>query len=111
MPALRRLRRMLSAIRRRANRRTRQAGQPSRIRLEASSLCQLRCPSCPTTVGAIHPTIGNGFLRFEDFKALIDGNPSLESIELSNYGEALLNPHLVQILEYAAAKSVTVTLR
>jgi len=86
-------------------------GTPNRIRLEASSVCQLRCPSCPTTAGAIQPTIGSGFLRFDDFKALIDANPSVKSIELSNYGEPLLNPQLVPILEYAAAKSVAITLR
>jgi hypothetical protein len=39
-----------------------------RIVLEASSFCQLRCPSCPTTAGSIYPAIGSSFLRFEDFR-------------------------------------------
>ena len=50
---------------------------PSKIRLEASSFCQLRCPSCPTTAGAINPAIGNGFLHFDDFRTLLDDNPSV----------------------------------
>src|SRR5271156_5704793 len=83
---------------------------PPQLRLEASSFCQLRCPSCPTTARAIHPTIGSGFLRFEDFQALIDDNPALGRIELSNYGESLLNPHLLKILEYAHSKAVPITL-
>src|SRR4029078_2743547 len=43
-------------------------------------------------------------------KRLLDDNPSLGSVELSNYGEALLNPHLITILEYAHARSVAITL-
>jgi MoaA/NifB/PqqE/SkfB family radical SAM enzyme len=81
---------------------------PRRIRLEASSHCQLRCPSCPTTAGAIHPAIGSGFLKFEDFRHLIDRNPTLEHIEISNYGEVFLNPHLLQILEYAHSRGVAI---
>jgi MoaA/NifB/PqqE/SkfB family radical SAM enzyme len=83
---------------------------PRQIRVEASSLCQLRCPSCPTTAGAIHPAVGSGFLRFENFRRLIDENPSLARVELSNYGEAFLNPHLLDILQYADAKAVAITL-
>jgi MoaA/NifB/PqqE/SkfB family radical SAM enzyme len=86
----------------------RRAPPPRRIRLEASSFCQLRCPSCPTTTGHIHPAVGSGFLKFPDFQKLVDLNPSLERIELSNYGEIFLNPHLTQILEYAHRKGVAI---
>jgi MoaA/NifB/PqqE/SkfB family radical SAM enzyme len=82
--------------------------KPSRLRIEASSFCQLRCPSCPTTAGTINPVVGNGFLRFDNFRALIDDNPSITAIELSNYGEALLNPDLVAMLQYAQQRSVAV---
>jgi MoaA/NifB/PqqE/SkfB family radical SAM enzyme len=80
------------------------------IRLEASSFCQLRCPSCPTTTGAIHPAVGSGFLKFEDFRKLLDLNPQLEKIEISNYGEVFLNPQLVDILEYAYRKRVWISI-
>jgi MoaA/NifB/PqqE/SkfB family radical SAM enzyme len=83
---------------------------PRRIRLEASSFCQLRCPSCPTTSGAIHSAVGSGFLEFEAFQRLLDLNPNLERIEISNYGEVFLNPHLLRILEYAYRKGVSITL-
>jgi MoaA/NifB/PqqE/SkfB family radical SAM enzyme len=79
---------------------------PVRIRLEASSFCQLRCPSCPTTSRAIYPAIGGGFLKLKDFKKLLDENPTLEDIELSNYGEILLNPEFLGILEYAHQRHV-----
>lgn len=83
---------------------------PRRIRIEASSWCQLRCPSCPTTSGAIHPAVGSGFLKIEDFRKVIDLNPALEEIEISNYGEIFLNPQLFHILEYAHRKRVKITI-
>jgi MoaA/NifB/PqqE/SkfB family radical SAM enzyme len=83
---------------------------PQSILLEASSFCQLRCPSCPTATGAIDAAIGRGFLRFEDFRKLVDGNPSIRRIELSNYGEIFLNPELLEILEYAHHAGITITI-
>ncbi|MFO0994779.1 MAG: SPASM domain-containing protein [Hyphomicrobiales bacterium] len=85
--------------------------RPKSIRLEASSHCQLRCPSCPTTSGAIHPVVGSGFLRAENFRALLDEGPWLEHVELSNYGEIFLNPQLPAILELAHERGVTVSAR
>jgi len=80
--------------------------EPRQIRVEASSFCQLRCPSCPTTSGHIHPAIGSGFLEFENFRELLDDNPRVELVEISNYGEVFLNPHLLRILEYATRKAL-----
>jgi MoaA/NifB/PqqE/SkfB family radical SAM enzyme len=64
----------------------------------------------PTT-GHIHPAVGSGFLKFSDFKTLVDLNPGLEQIELSNYGEIFLNPQLVQILEYAYNAGVDIAVQ
>jgi MoaA/NifB/PqqE/SkfB family radical SAM enzyme len=83
--------------------------KPTRLRLEASSYCQLRCPSCPTTTGAIHPAVGSGFLTLGNFQKLLDQNPDLAAVELSNYGEIFLNPQLPKILEAAHTKGVAVT--
>jgi MoaA/NifB/PqqE/SkfB family radical SAM enzyme len=80
---------------------------PVQIRLEASSFCNLRCPLCPTTRGDIHHgAVGGGFLRFEDFRKLLDDNPGLKRIELSNWGEIFLNPALLSVLELAHERGV-----
>lgn len=79
---------------------------PTKIRLEASSFCQLRCPSCPTTTKAIDPVVGKGFLKAENFRKLLDDNPALTDIELSNYGEIFLNPEMLAIMAYAHEKGV-----
>lgn len=77
--------------------------------MEASSACQLRCPSCPTTDKSILPVVGSGFLRFKDFQKIIDENLWLEQIELSNYGEMFLNPELLDIIKYAYEHHVVLT--
>jgi len=83
--------------------------KPQRIRLEASSICQLKCPSCPRVSGAIFSIIGNGFLRIGDFERLLDGNPWITEIELSNYGEIFLNPDFVEIIRRAFERDVALT--
>lgn len=77
-----------------------------RIRLEASTACQLKCPACPTAQGEVGKKIGTGFLRFSDFKRIVNENPWISRIELSNWGEIFLNPDLHKIIEYAHRKNV-----
>ncbi|MDH7486929.1 MAG: radical SAM protein [Anaerolineae bacterium] len=80
--------------------------KPRRLRLEASSICQLRCPSCPNTSKVLQFVIGSGFLKLQDFQNLVDSNPWLAEIELSNYGEIFLNPDLLEIMKYACEHHV-----
>lgn len=80
--------------------------KPASVRLEASTVCQLRCVSCPTADGQVPAGIGAGFLRYSDFKKFLDSYPWVRSIELSNYGEIFLNPEIVDIIRYAYGKNV-----
>ncbi|MEI6787292.1 MAG: putative nucleotide-diphospho-sugar transferase [bacterium] len=84
---------------------------PARVTLEASTLCQLNCPTCPTALGITRERFGAGFLAFTDFKQFADHHPQVSEIELSNWGEVFLNPELGKILEYAHAQNITLTLR
>ncbi len=79
---------------------------PTRVRLEATTHCQLKCPTCATATGELYQTMARGFLRFEDFKRFVDGNPQIRQIGLSNFGEIFLNPHLPAIMEYALEMGV-----
>jgi MoaA/NifB/PqqE/SkfB family radical SAM enzyme len=78
------------------------------IRLEASTICQLKCVLCFHGTGG-EKVLGNGYLKFGDFKNFIDRYPVFKSVELSNYGEIFLNPDLQQIIEYAFKKGVSLT--
>jgi MoaA/NifB/PqqE/SkfB family radical SAM enzyme len=84
---------------------------PDQIRLDASTVCQLKCPGCPTASGEIAKFLKSGFVKFDDFKGLVDHNPWIKHIELSNWGESLLNPQLLHILQYAHEKGVHLSLQ
>ena len=79
---------------------------PSRIRLGATTVCQLKCPTCVTATGELYQHMAKGYLRFENFKRFIDENTQVREIELSDFGEIFLNPHLPKILEYAFENNV-----
>jgi len=75
---------------------------PSYIRLNASSICQLRCSCCGLQISNIVEKIsGKGFLKFENFEKFIRDNPSIKKIELSHNGEIFLNPDILKILKFA----------
>jgi hypothetical protein len=77
--------------------------------MDASSHCQLGCPVCPTADGRTKPGLGAGHLKVADFENLLDANPEIEHVELSNYGEMFLNPRLADILEAAHRRKVVVS--
>ncbi|MEO7145581.1 MAG: radical SAM protein, partial [Bryobacteraceae bacterium] len=80
--------------------------EPHSIQVEASSRCQLGCPACPTATGAARPVLGTGDLQIDNFEALLNRNPTLAGVELSNYGEMFLNPRLIDILRCAFEHNV-----
>ena len=57
----------------------------------------------------IKKTEGFGYLKFSDFKKLVDENPQIKDIELSNAGEIFLNPELDKIIKYAYEKKISLT--
>lgn len=51
--------------------------------------------------------MGAGHLKLEEFEALLDRNPNLAEVELSNYGEMFLNPRLPDLMRCAWERKVT----
>ncbi len=80
--------------------------RPRVVCLDASTVCQLKCPSCPTALGLIREKIGAGYLRFEDFRRFLRRHPGVSSVELSNWGEIFLNPDLPRIMRHAYERNV-----
>lgn len=83
--------------------------QPKKICLDASTVCQLKCIACPTSSGEIGKSLKSGHLKLSDFKTIIDKNPRIISVELSNWGEIFLNKELSDIIKYAYYKNVALT--
>jgi MoaA/NifB/PqqE/SkfB family radical SAM enzyme len=86
------------------------AVHPTRVAIEATSACQLRCPSCPTATGETKPVLGLGFLHVNDFDHFLRDNPTVRNVELSNYGEAFLHPNLPAIFESAHNRGVRLSI-
>ena len=84
---------------------------PRKVRIDAASVCQLRCPRCPTGLGELGDTVGSGLLSYSDFERFLTNNPGVREVELSNWGEILLNPELSEILRIAHEKGVELTAR
>jgi hypothetical protein len=74
---------------------------PTAIQIDASAHCQLACPSCPTASGATLEAMSAGHLDPANFERLLEANPGLQEVELSNYGEMFLNPKLRELLRIA----------
>lgn len=80
------------------------------VRIDASTICQLKCPICPTASGLNKKgIIGWGYLKFSDFKIFVDKNPATKEIELSNWGEIFLNPQIKELVRYAHEKKLALT--
>ena len=70
-------------------------------------MCQLKCPLCDAPKRKNNPSlIGWGYLKFKNFKKIVDENPEIRIIELSNNGEIFLNPELEKIIKYAYEKKI-----
>src|SRR5215212_8691430 len=83
---------------------------PTSVAIEATSICQLRCPSCPTASGHTTEVLGRGFLDPVEFDKFLGDNPQVREVELSNYVEVFLHPKLSEIFETAANRKVRLTI-
>jgi len=78
------------------------------LSVDASTHCQLNCPACSQARGELG-VVGRGNLDPADLRNLLDSNPAIRNLELSNYGEIFLNPGLVEILSLARERRVSAT--
>lgn len=83
--------------------------EPFAISLEADSRCQLKCPACPTVQIQAQFTDDKGRLSLENFRKIVDENPKIRTIELSNAGEIFINKEIADIIEYAFNQGVHLT--
>jgi len=68
--------------------------------IDPSSVCNLKCPLCPTGQG--NKSRPKCFLSFEDFKKIIDEiGDYLISVLFTNWGEPLLNKDFSKMVSYA----------
>ena len=76
---------------------------PVSISVEPTSLCNLKCPECPTGKGEL--TRYKGHIEFNLYRKIIDEfSPFIINLILYFQGEPFLNPHIFQLIEYASGE-------
>lgn len=80
-------------------------GDPTTLIVELTTHCQLRCPLCPTGMGA--PGRTRQHIRPEDFRAVVDryARTALR-LFLTDWGEPLLHPKAAELIGYAESKGL-----
>lgn len=80
---------------------------PRELQVEITGACNLRCRMC---LVRYRPPVDRvrGSFSADDFYALVDSVPGLERLTLQGLGEPLLVPHLVDMVEYASLRGITV---
>ncbi len=82
---------------------------PTFVQIEPVGRCNLRCRMCPVQFrpdAATPPAL----LDFAAFQRLVDGFPALADLHLQGLGEPLMHPRLFDMVRYAAARGIRVSI-
>jgi radical SAM protein with 4Fe4S-binding SPASM domain len=81
---------------------------PTSAIIDPVNRCNLSCGLCPT--GQKSANYPQSFMNFDTFKRVLGKFPELKSIELYNWGEPFLNSEIFNMIEYAKALKIFVTI-
>ena len=71
------------------------------VHLELTNLCNLACLMCPVNRGMKREKT---VLSLDLIRKIVEENPQVRSYGLNNWGEPLLHPQFVEIIEYLEDK-------
>jgi len=84
-------------------------GMPISYSIEPTNHCNLQCPECPSGLGTLTRPLG--LLKIDDFKKLIDEiKDTAFYIQLFFQGEPYINKNLPEMIRYAQAKNLYVSI-
>jgi radical SAM protein with 4Fe4S-binding SPASM domain len=84
-------------------------GMPVSYSIEPTNHCNLKCPECPSGLGALTRPLG--LLKYEEFKAWIDQIKSTGFyVQLFFQGEPYINKNLPQMIRYAQQNKVYISI-
>jgi pyruvate-formate lyase-activating enzyme len=85
--------------------RTRLRSYPTRLVVEPATACNLRCPYCLTGIGAAGRP--RSVMTLELYERLLDElGDCLFEVEAFQWGEPLLNPHIIAMIEAATGRGI-----
>lgn len=71
------------------------------VGIETNNTCNLHCSHCPTNTSMRR---SKGIMSWELYRQIIDLNPGLKRVYLTNWGEPLLHPQIIDMINYAHQK-------
>ena len=84
-------------------------GMPISYSIEPTNHCNLKCPECPSGLGALTRSLG--LLSTDDFKPMIDQIKNTGFyIQLYFQGEPYINKNLPEMIKYAQSKNIYVSI-
>ena len=84
-------------------------GMPISYSIEPTNHCNLKCPECPSGLGALTRPLG--LLNFNDFKNWIDQIKNTGFyVQLFFQGEPYINKHLPEMIKYAQTNNVYISI-
>jgi radical SAM protein with 4Fe4S-binding SPASM domain len=84
-------------------------GMPISYSIEPTNYCNLKCPECPSGLGALTRPLG--MLSVEDFKTMADQIKDTGFyIQLYFQGEPYINKHLPEMIRYAQNKNIYISI-
>ncbi len=84
-------------------------GRPIKLTVEATNICNLRCPACFT--GAQLNGRAKTHMSLEFYQSLLDElGDTLFTLEFFNWGEPLLAKHIVAMVTQASARGISTTI-
>ena len=82
---------------------------PISYSIEPTNHCNLKCPECPSGLGVLTRPLG--LLNFDDFKNWIDQIKDTGFyVQLFFQGEPYINKHLPEMIKYAQANNVYISI-
>ena len=80
---------------------------PLLVDLELSSICNLKCPMCPTISEEYKSKVDVGFLDFDLLKKIVDEIAGkVFAVRLSLVGESTLHKNFIDSIQYAKDKGI-----
>ncbi|MDI6794062.1 MAG: radical SAM protein [bacterium] len=90
-----------------AHKKVRPSSYPNRLYVESTNQCNLKCIMCPNGLGLMKRE--KGFMEFDLFKSIIDEmSPHVEATTVHIWGEPLLHPRILEMIDYASSRGVEV---
>jgi len=84
-------------------------GMPVSYSIEPTNYCNLKCPECPSGLGALTRPLG--MLSVEDFKHMVDQIKDTGFyVQLYFQGEPYINKHLPEMIKHAQIKNIYISI-